>query len=404
MPNDMTEDTKAILLLCATLPGECAHNPLSVKQYSTLARWLHENGERPAAMLRKDMAKSVPASLGLAADRLDFLLARGGKLASALAQWESAGIRVISRSDGEYPARFRRLLLDEAPPLLFYAGNKSLLQGGGLAIVGSRDADKAGLACAREAARLCAEKGAAVISGGADGVDQEAAEAALAAGGKVIAILACELLRKSLEPRMRADLGGGRLLAMSPHAPHVPFQAWRAMDRNKLIYVLADYALVVSAQYGRGGTWQGASEQLGRKSQPVFVRDVPAGNRELLERGGIAWPEAWDGRLERLEELARDAAPKAAGPEMAAPKNEPSIYDLVLPLIMAKLDREMTAEELAQSLDLNKAQLNQWLKRAVEDQIVVKYAKPTRYRLKKSAMAQLALPDAAKEGKAGERA
>lgn len=66
------------------------------------------------------------------------------------------------------------------------------------------------------------------------------------------------------------------------------------MARNKLIYALADFTLVVSAEYKRGGTWAGAGEELRRSSaRPVFVRisdQVPRGNRRLLDLGASTWP------------------------------------------------------------------------------------------------------------------
>lgn len=53
------------------------------------------------------------------------------------------------------------------------------------------------------------------------------------------------------------------------------------MGRNKLIYGMSDYGLVVSAEYKKGGTWAGAAEELKRENAlPVFVRvgnDVPLG-------------------------------------------------------------------------------------------------------------------------------
>ena len=66
------------------------------------------------------------------------------------------------------------------------------------------------------------------------------------------------------------------------------------MGRNKLIYALADYGLVVSADHKKGGTWEGAVEELKRKpGRPVFIRmtgSVPVGNRKLVELGGVAFP------------------------------------------------------------------------------------------------------------------
>ena len=70
------------------------------------------------------------------------------------------------------------------------------------------------------------------------------------------------------------------------------------MGRNKLIYAMSDYSLVVSAEYRKGGTWAGAEEELKREnSLPVFVRtgdDVPQGNKKLLNLGALAWPDSID--------------------------------------------------------------------------------------------------------------
>src|SRR5260370_3099961 len=45
------------------------------------------------------------------------------------------------------------------------------------------------------------------------------------------------------------------------------------MRRNKLIYALADAALVVNSDYEKGGTWAGAVEQLEKLHLvPMYVR------------------------------------------------------------------------------------------------------------------------------------
>lgn len=62
------------------------------------------------------------------------------------------------------------------------------------------------------------------------------------------------------------------------------------MARNKLIYAMADYGLVVNAEHKKGGTWAGATEELKRDNpRAVFVRtagNIPQGNMKLLEWGG----------------------------------------------------------------------------------------------------------------------
>lgn len=67
------------------------------------------------------------------------------------------------------------------------------------------------------------------------------------------------------------------------------------MQRNKIIYGLAEAALIVSSDVNKGGTWAGAIEQLERlKSCVIYVRadsDAPEGNRELQSRGALPWPQ-----------------------------------------------------------------------------------------------------------------
>jgi predicted Rossmann fold nucleotide-binding protein DprA/Smf involved in DNA uptake len=46
-----------------------------------------------------------------------------------------------------------------------------------------------------------------------------------------------------------------RLVLISPYDPKSGFNVGHAMQRNKLIYALADAALVVNADEGTGGTW-----------------------------------------------------------------------------------------------------------------------------------------------------
>lgn len=88
-------------------PGE----PLTGAQYRQLARWLREAGKRPGdLLLDPELAPQVPH----APEQLSALLAR--KLSLGLEDWSAAGLWPLARSDGDYPARWRRLLKDAAPP------------------------------------------------------------------------------------------------------------------------------------------------------------------------------------------------------------------------------------------------------------------------------------------------
>lgn len=427
MNDFLTEDTKAIILLCGVFGKDHSEKPLSLAEYSSLVRWLIDVKMRPVDLLQKDTIHEASMGSGIDKQRLESLLGRGVQLGFAIEEWQRNGIWIISRSDADYPARYKKHLKDKAPPLLFGVGNRTLLKGGGLGIVGSRNVDQAGEAFTRQAAEHCAYNRMPVVSGGARGVDQISMNAALEAGGVTIGILAENLLKKSVERSARQAIADGRLLLLSPYHPNAHFTVGTAMGRNKLIYAMSDYGLVVSTEHKKSGTWAGAEEELKRENAlPVFVRignDTPQGNSKLLDLGAIAWPDLIDRNnfRQQLSDLAVNAqenrpkknpslfdfqaAQETVPAEEPPPANEveegkkpiaepepnveaeaktpdcpASIYQAVLPVILNKLDSPATAEELAYTLDVNKTQLNTWLKKAVDENKIIKMPKPVRYR------------------------
>ena len=153
------ERTQAVMLLTASF-GKSGRNrarPLSAKEWARFALWLDERDLRPEALLRADF----PALLSgwtdrtVTLSRLEDLLGRGGALGLALDKWQRAGVWVLTRSDSEYPARLKRRLGGEAPPVLFGCGNERLLGRGGIAVVGARDADEDDIAFAEAIGMSC---------------------------------------------------------------------------------------------------------------------------------------------------------------------------------------------------------------------------------------------------------
>jgi len=421
MASNLTDDTKAILLLCGVFGQDRSAAPLTPTEYNALTLWLRRAALRPASLLQQTDISEAAAGSGIDKARLEKLLGRGVQLGFSVEEWQRSGLWVISRSDDEYPARYKSHLKEKAPPLLFGAGDKSLLRGGGLAIVGSRNIDIAGEDFTRHVAEECAFCNMPVVSGGARGVDQIAMRSALEAGGRVIGILAENLLKASIEKHARYALADGRLLLISPYHPNARFTVGTAMGRNKLIYALADYGLIVSADLKKGGTWSGAVEELKRdKSIPVFVRTgqhVPEGNLKLLEQGAQPWPgNIIQGELaNQLAELAvlkstsvtaktndpqqmslldinepshrsdqsasKPSQPEAPAQPVDCPESpqQMTIYNAVMPVLLAHLQQPVSVDDLAKELDVNKAQLNLWLKRAVEEGTIQKLKKPVRY-------------------------
>jgi predicted Rossmann fold nucleotide-binding protein DprA/Smf involved in DNA uptake len=112
----------------------------------------------------------------------------------------------------------------------------------------------------------------------------------------------------------------GRLVLLTPYAPNAGFSVGAAMGRNKLIYGLADFAVVVQSDFQTGGTWAGAVEALKANWCPVFVRecaDAPKGNRELLKLGAAPLPEAELDSIDNLPAwLQQHARVKAEQPNL----------------------------------------------------------------------------------------
>jgi predicted Rossmann fold nucleotide-binding protein DprA/Smf involved in DNA uptake len=291
----LSADTEVVLLLCGRFGGERQEpfEPLSARDYGELAKWLNFRGLRPADLMGASGGEHLQTvnEVKLERKRLEFLLERGTAMALALERWNRGGLWVISRGDAEFPKRLKRHLKHAAPPLLYGAGRKELLEMGGLAIIGSRDATEAALEFTREVASQCAQEGLGVVSGGARGVDAAAMQAATDAGGHSIGVLANDLLKTSVNRQNRVGLQEGRLVLVSPFYPEAGFNAGNAMGRNKYIYALADRALVIDSALGNGGTWAGALEDLNQQWVPLYVR-TPGnglGNAALVSKGGIAF-------------------------------------------------------------------------------------------------------------------
>lgn len=82
-----------------------------------------------------------------------------------------------------------------------------------------------------------------------------------------------------------------RVLLFSDVNPDTGFSVGRAMNRNKYIYASAYGAFVVSSDIGKGGTWNGAIENIKNKWTKLFVWSdyEKKGNKDLIQKGGIPY-------------------------------------------------------------------------------------------------------------------
>lgn len=310
----ISADSQAILLTCAHIGisknSETA--PLTLREWNPLARKIRFSSiKRPEGMLGLS-AQELQKQLDLTrpeAERLAKLLDRSGALAIELERLASLGIHAITRADQQYPVRYKERLKEAAPPVLFYAGDPALLGQPGIAVVGSRNLDQVGQECAALIGNACGFAGLVLYSGGAKGVDTISMNTALEARGTAVGVLADSLERAIRKPDKRAALSSGNLCLVTPYSPNAGFSVGAAMGRNRLIYCLADYAIVVASDKEKGGTWAGATEALKAGWVPVFVLEhekMPDGNRQLLKKGGIPLPYPFSGSPDNLESWLRN--------------------------------------------------------------------------------------------------
>ena len=291
----LSKDAEAILLLTAVFGKEHSEEvkPLTFAKWKTVRKWLEQNNSRPQAFLEDEAAvlsEWREQNKEPSGDDIQRLLERGMAHGTALERWERVGIWVATYLDEDYPTRLNQRLQDEAPPVIFGVGDKSLLNSGGVAVVGSRKAPPEDLKYARELGQAAASERITVVSGGARGVDNEAMAGALEGGGNVVGILSDSLLKKSTVPSNLGYLWEEQLLLISATSPEVQLSRFEfigaAMQRNHYIYCMSDAAVVVHSTH-KGGTWSGAKDNLKKNWVSLWMRDTETMRavNDALEKG-----------------------------------------------------------------------------------------------------------------------
>ena len=436
---NLSQQAQAILLLTVSFGrnDQKSAKPLSKGEWSRFAIWLKDHELEPSGLLQGDLQTKLSrlSDKSISADRIQALLERGTTLGLALEKWERAGLWVMTRSDTDYPDRLKRRLRLNSPAVLFGCGNKNLLNKGGVAVIGSRDADEGDLNFTQHIGKETALQGYSIVSGGARGVDQSAMMGALDNEGTAIGVMADSLLKATSSAKYRNKIMSGDLVLISPFNPEASFNVGNAMARNRYIYCLADTAIVISSTADKGGTWTGAIENLKAAWVPLWVKKTEtqkSGNPFLVDKGASWLPEA-PLSVEKLitgsenrSELATDLlnlekrefhsipttidadhapktedisitvgkaeAPASQGTEPAPKTSEIDLFQLFMSSI-----EELTAEEplktdeIAFRLELEKSQVNAWLKRAVEEGLAEKLQRPVRYQIMGKARKQASL-------------
>ena len=225
-----------------------------------------------------------------------------------LATCHQNDIQVLTRSADAYPRLLREI--PDPPGILFFQGTLKAADALAIAVVGSRNATRYGVTQAQRIATGLAQAGITVVAGLARGIDAAAHRAAIAAGGRTLAVMGGGVLK--MYPPEHAELAGeireqGCLISEMP--PNYVATRHAFPRRNRIISGLTLGTLVVEAAERSGAliTARQAMEQ----NRDVFAIPGPVDSRNAkgchaLLRDGAVLVESVDDILDALGPLAEE--------------------------------------------------------------------------------------------------
>jgi len=161
-----------------------------------------------------------------------------------------------------------------------------------LAVIGSRNMSDYGKKVVWDFVPRLVSAGVTVVSGLAEGVDEEAQRAVLKAGGTTIGVLGFGILKIgdfSNKDLCRQIVESQKGFLVSPFDPYLAASKWTFLERNRLIAGLADALLVVEATQKSGcmSTVEAALE-LGKEVYVVpgnIFSYTSMGTNDLIKQG-----------------------------------------------------------------------------------------------------------------------
>jgi len=168
-----------------------------------------------------------------------------------LARLHKAGVKAYCWHDEAYPLRLREV--DDRPPVLYVRGDLRPEDEWAVAVVGTRRATPYGRQAAEHFATDLSRHRITIVSGLARGIDAVAHRAALVAGGRTIAVLACGLdivyppehVKLAQEVMQQGCLVSDYPLGTQPRSEYFP-------RRNRILSALSLGVLVVEGDVDSG--------------------------------------------------------------------------------------------------------------------------------------------------------
>jgi DNA processing protein len=188
-------------------------------------------------------------------------------------------------------------------PELYLAGDRSLLELPAVAIVGSRKASAEGRKRASQLATALVRRGIVVMSGLAEGIDEAAHRAAIAAGGRTIAVIGTPL--NSAYPAKHAEL---QQIIYTHHLLISPFPAGTRTfpshfpERNRVMARLSRATVIVEASDTSGALHQAVECEAAGRS--LFIA------KSVVDNPSLAWPKRFKTAitLESAEQVIAEVA------------------------------------------------------------------------------------------------
>lgn len=210
--------------------------------------------------------------------------------AGEIARIRASGTHLITYDSDQYPDQLQDLA---DPPLLLYHKGNLMDFNNCIAIIGTRSPSEYGKQVTRQLSGSFVKAGYTIVSGLASGIDTEAHQGALSAGGKTIAILAGHI--DEIYPRSNYTLAQEILQSgaiISEVSAFVKTHKGRFISRNRLTSGISRCVITVESHGGGGTLRQVTTAQ--SQGKPVFVYrpddgdpESAKGFAELCNRGVI---------------------------------------------------------------------------------------------------------------------
>ena len=271
---------------------------------------------------------AAAAVLGAPKDQLLRVEGIGPETAAILHRWQDhadplgeidecrqRGISLVLREDEAYPAALREIY--DGPLLLYVWGALEACDRHAIGVVGSRRATHYGMQTTKKFSYQLAHAGFTILSGLARGIDTSAHEAALAAGGRTVAVIGSGLAKlyppENLALAERIAAGNGAVVSEFPL--HTAPDKQTFPMRNRIVAGWSRAVLVVECP-----AWSGSlitANLATEYGKPVFAvpgqvdKPSSAGCHQLIRDGAtlVADPSHL---LDDLGELPLGRLPVAA--------------------------------------------------------------------------------------------